>query len=309
MKRTALRRTGASVAALACLTVGLAACSSEDDSAADNETTTSESSAPAEGESTEAEGAAAQVFGPACSAVPQTGAGSFDGMVQDPVATAASNNPLLGTLVTAVGEAGLVDTLNDADALTVFAPTDDAFGKIPEKDLNAVLADIKKDTAYDATTKKGGPLNGDGTARSIANGLLNQVLGAVGTGTSVKVLSQLGIQTTRDGSLTFDTTAFASAVQRDPDGVASTLSTFAKAVADEAKAQTGLDGVVTTAGKAAGEDAAARQKAIDAFEVRMTALEKTYNARFAALDALLGRLKAQQSTLASALSSLPKSTE
>ena len=141
MKRTALRRTGASVAALACLTVGLAACSSEDDSAADNETTTSESSAPAEGESTEAEGAAAQVFGPACSAVPQTGAGSFDGMVQDPVATAAGNNPLLGTLVTAVGEAGLVDTLNDADALTVFAPTDDAFGKIPEKDLNAVLAD------------------------------------------------------------------------------------------------------------------------------------------------------------------------
>ena len=65
-------------------------------------------------------------------------------MVQEPVATAASNNPLLGTLVTAVGEAGLVDTLNDAEALTVFAPTDDAFGAIPEDTLNAVLAD--KDT-------------------------------------------------------------------------------------------------------------------------------------------------------------------
>ena len=139
MKRTALRRTGASVAALAALTVGLAACSSEDDSAEDTTTTTSESSAPAE--ETEAEGAGAQVFGPACSAVPTSGKGSFDGMVTDPVATAASNNPLLGTLVTAVGEAGLVDTLNDAEALTVFAPTDDAFGKIPEKDLNAVLAD------------------------------------------------------------------------------------------------------------------------------------------------------------------------
>ena len=57
-----------------------------------------------------------------------------------PAAPAASNNPLLGTLVTAVGEAGLVDTLNDAEALTVFAPTDDAFGAIPEEDLNAVLA-------------------------------------------------------------------------------------------------------------------------------------------------------------------------
>ncbi len=43
-------------------------------------------------------------------------------MVDDPVATAASNNPLLSTLVTAVDAAGLVDTLNDAEALTVFAP-------------------------------------------------------------------------------------------------------------------------------------------------------------------------------------------
>lgn len=140
MKRTTLRRTGASVATLAALSIGLTACSSEDDSAAD-ETTSEEAPAPAEEEEPEAEGAGAQTFGAACSAVPTSGAGSFDGMVQDPVATAASNNPLLGTLVTAVGEAGLVDTLNDADALTVFAPTDDAFGKIPEADLNAVLAD------------------------------------------------------------------------------------------------------------------------------------------------------------------------
>ncbi|CAM3935830.1 MAG: fasciclin domain-containing protein [Actinobacteria bacterium] len=141
MKRTALRRTGAGLAALA-LTVGLAACSSEDDSSAEDTGTSSSTSSETE---TETEATAGdQVFGPACDAVPTSGAGSFDGMVQDPVATAASNNPLLGTLVTAVGEAGLVDTLNDAEALTVFAPTDDAFGAIPEDTLNAVLAD--KDT-------------------------------------------------------------------------------------------------------------------------------------------------------------------
>ncbi|MAY96416.1 fasciclin domain-containing protein [uncultured Nocardioides sp.] len=140
MKRTALRRTGAGLAALA-LSVGMAACSSEDDSAED---TGAEVSASASAETETEASAGDQVFGPACDAVPTSGAGSFDGMVQDPVATAASNNPLLGTLVTAVGEAGLVDTLNDAEALTVFAPTDDAFGEIPEEDLNAVLAD--KDT-------------------------------------------------------------------------------------------------------------------------------------------------------------------
>ena len=141
MKRTALRRTGAGLAALA-LSVGMAACSSEDDSAEDTGTETS-ASASAE---TETEASAGdQVFGPACDAVPTSGAGSFDGMVQDPVATAASNNPLLGTLVTAVGEAGLVDTLNDAEALTVFAPTDDAFAAIPEADLNALVEGGKKD--------------------------------------------------------------------------------------------------------------------------------------------------------------------
>lgn len=43
-----------------------------------------------------------QVFGSACSAVPKDGKGSFSGMASDPVGSAASNNPLLSTLVTAV---------------------------------------------------------------------------------------------------------------------------------------------------------------------------------------------------------------
>ena len=73
-------------------------------------------------------------FGAACSAVPASGAGSFAGMAADPVATAASNNPVLSTLVTAVKEAGLVDTLNTAQDITVFAPTNDAFAQDPAGD-------------------------------------------------------------------------------------------------------------------------------------------------------------------------------
>ena len=48
----------------------------------------------------------ADTFGEGCAAVPKDGKGSFSGMATDPVATAASNNPLLSTLVTAVKEAG-----------------------------------------------------------------------------------------------------------------------------------------------------------------------------------------------------------
>ncbi|MFE2558141.1 fasciclin domain-containing protein [Streptomyces sp. NPDC059352] len=80
-------------------------------------------------------------FGPGCAAVPAEGEGSLDGMADDPVATAASNNPELSTLVTAVKEAGLVDTLNNAQGITVFAPTNDAFAKIPKADLDKALAD------------------------------------------------------------------------------------------------------------------------------------------------------------------------
>jgi uncharacterized surface protein with fasciclin (FAS1) repeats len=153
MNRSSLRRTGAAGAALIALTMGLAACGDDADSDSGSASDTTSSSAPAptdeptdtpadEATTEAAADAGADVFGPACDAVPKDGKGSFNGMVTDPVATAASNNPLLGTLVSAVTAVpGLADTLNAAPALTVFAPTDDAFAKIPEKDLKAVLAD------------------------------------------------------------------------------------------------------------------------------------------------------------------------
>ncbi|NRQ32131.1 fasciclin domain-containing protein [Nonomuraea sp. NN258] len=89
------------------------------------------------------ERAADAPFGMACSAVPATGKGSFTGMAADPVATAASHNPILSTLVAAVQKAGLADTLNSTDGITVFAPTNDAFSKIDKKTLDKVLADKK----------------------------------------------------------------------------------------------------------------------------------------------------------------------
>ena len=93
--------------------------------------------------SSPASGAAASTtsdFGPGCASVPKSGAGSFTGMATAPVATAASANPVLSTLVTAVKQAGLVDTLNSAAGITVFAPDNAAFAKIPASTLKSVLA-------------------------------------------------------------------------------------------------------------------------------------------------------------------------
>ena len=80
--------------------------------------------------------------GPLCAAVPADGPGSVSGMAADPVGTAASNNPLLSTLVAAVTAANLGDTLNSAGPFTVFAPVNSAFDKIPADTLQSVLADV-----------------------------------------------------------------------------------------------------------------------------------------------------------------------
>jgi uncharacterized surface protein with fasciclin (FAS1) repeats len=100
--------------------------------------------------------AAADLVGPGCAAyasqVP-SGAGSITGMSQDPVAVAASNNPLLTTLVKAVSGklnsgVNLVDTL-DGSQFTVFAPVDSAFAKLD----SATVASLS-DPANAATLTK-----------------------------------------------------------------------------------------------------------------------------------------------------------
>jgi uncharacterized surface protein with fasciclin (FAS1) repeats len=125
------------------LAVGAAACSSTSSSTTPAATPTSSSPMASSSSPMASSGSAASAmsdFGPGCSSVPKTGAGSFTGMATAPVATAASANPVLSTLVTAVKKAGLVDTLNAANGITVFAPDNSAFAKIPSSTLGSVLA-------------------------------------------------------------------------------------------------------------------------------------------------------------------------
>lgn len=140
----------AAVGAMAALTVALAACGSSTTASTGTAT-----SAPAAAAPTSAAAASdgvttnADVFGPACGMLPQGNApGSLNNMGPNPVATAASSNPLLTTLVTAVKAAGLVDTLNSQKAITVYAPYNDAFAavktKLGDTAFNALLADPTK---------------------------------------------------------------------------------------------------------------------------------------------------------------------
>ncbi len=120
---------------MAALTVSLGACSgSEEPAAAPPAPATSEPAAPSSESMTPSGDGVTElsdIAGPACGQVPTEGEGSAQGMVDDPVGTAASNNPLLSTLVTAVTKANLVDTLNSSEAVTVFAPINPAFEALP----------------------------------------------------------------------------------------------------------------------------------------------------------------------------------
>ncbi|MGW5436980.1 fasciclin domain-containing protein [Nocardia asteroides] len=137
-------RTTLVAAALLGSVLGASACS-------DDESTTSAatSSAPMTSAApTTGTDAAAGLVGPGCAeyaAQVPSGAGSVSGMAQDPVAVAASNNPMLTTLTAAVSgqlnpQVNLVDTLNGGQ-FTVFAPVDSAFAKIDPATIDSLKTD------------------------------------------------------------------------------------------------------------------------------------------------------------------------
>ncbi|NWL31343.1 fasciclin domain-containing protein [Paenarthrobacter nitroguajacolicus] len=149
-KRPALAFVGLTAAAL----LGLTACGGSSTSStpaatsAAPETSMAAPSPSASAMSSAAMDPAANLVGPGCAGyaaqVPD-GAGSVMGMAQDPVAVAASNNPLLKTLTAAVSgklnpKVDLVSTLNGSE-FTVFAPVDDAFAKIDPATIETLKTD------------------------------------------------------------------------------------------------------------------------------------------------------------------------
>ena len=84
--------------------------------------------------------AAAAVFCLALIASPAISAAGADKDIVDTAVAAGQFN----TLAKALTAAGLLDTLKSAGPFTVFAPTDEAFAKLPAGTLDALLKDIPK---------------------------------------------------------------------------------------------------------------------------------------------------------------------
>jgi uncharacterized surface protein with fasciclin (FAS1) repeats len=174
------------------------ACGSSDDGASNasdssSDTTTQAPAAESSSDSGMAADPAADLVGPGCAGYAQQvpdGAGSVAGMAQDPVAVAASNNPLLKTLVQAVSgklnpKVNLVDTLNGGE-FTVFAPVDAAFAKIPAATINTLKTDsalLTKILTYHVVPGQLSPDQVMGQQATVEKGMVD----VTGSGDNLKV--------------------------------------------------------------------------------------------------------------------------
>jgi uncharacterized surface protein with fasciclin (FAS1) repeats len=177
----------------AAMLTGCSMGANTDDSATEDQTTETQETTPSEDSSMETTDPAANLVGPGCAAYAEAvpdGPGSVQGMSQDPVAVAASNNPMLKTLVSAVSgqlnpDVNLVDTLNGSE-FTVFAPVDDAFGKIDAATIDTLKTDkdlLTKILTYHVVAGQIEPADIDGTHKTVEG----QDLEVTGSGDNLKV--------------------------------------------------------------------------------------------------------------------------
>lgn len=171
--------------------------------------------------------------------------------------------------------------------------------------FNDAIKELRLASAYDAGTKKGGPLNGDATVRTL-QGLMHsaasQTPGEL-SGSTYQTLSALGISFQKDGTLALDEAKLTNAIDTDFSAVTLTLNTFGSKISDLADQVTKFDGLLAnrTDGLGATVSRLAAQRTTMEYHLSLT--EKRMRAQFTALDALMGQLSTTSAYLTQQLSS------
>lgn len=170
--------------------------------------------------------------------------------------------------------------------------------------VNAAGAQMKTSTAYNATSKQGGPLTGDSTVRELQGSLLSAVSqGYPGYGS----FKDLGLQLDSSGTLTFDKSAFLSAYNANPSAVQDAVSNGIAATYDDvaSKATDFADGSLTTAIQSHNNTVTSLNDEITDWNTRLTAKQAALQQQFANLETALGKMKDQSSWLSGQLAGLP----
>ncbi|MGZ4506758.1 flagellar filament capping protein FliD [Oryzihumus sp.] len=246
----------------------------------------------------------------------------------NPSVITSATNTFTGTLANTSFTVSQVTPTGGALTTVTVGNNPDAVANAVQSMVTAANNVLAKIHAYtDSSTGSTAPLKGDWSLISLTGRVLDAVSTSVGTSSA----GSNGLQLTRDGQLTFDASAFKTALAANPalvqatfsgttgvgadnvantpddtidvDGVGARLAALANQASDSAT------GILT--GLANGQDTRAKdiQSQIDAWTLRLQARQQTLTNQFTAMETALGTLKNQASWLTSQINQLPTSSK
>jgi flagellar hook-associated protein 2 len=166
--------------------------------------------------------------------------------------------------------------------------------------LNAALAEITKDTAYDPATKKGGALLGQLLPRQLQDSLRSSVFSTTGGS-----LATVGIQLDSTGKFTLDETKLAAALKADPVLVTSLVSGFAARVGDVAGKASASGGAISSVIDGRNTLIKTLNDQISDWDTRLVDRQTALKKQYSGLELALQKLKSQGDYLAGQIASLP----
>ncbi|MEM9563285.1 MAG: flagellar filament capping protein FliD [Actinomycetota bacterium] len=254
-----------------------------------------------------------------------TGTGEFGSLTftqltagQDAILTVQGDNPLTiqsadntfeellpGVTVTVNSETtGPVTVSTERDVASITESVDTLVTQVNDL-LNRIASSTANNPDGDRTV-----LQGNREARRAADEVRNALVDPVDDN-AFSSLGVIGIELTREGTLTFDQDAFAQAFASDPDSLSALFTNPAgepgalDRLVDAAEAATSVGtGYLYTAGEAADQRIDTYGEQIDALERRLEIRESTLRRTYANLEVALSGLQQQSSYLASQLAGL-----
>ncbi len=181
---------------------------------------------------------------------------------------------------------------------------------------NKLNTDLKAQTKYDSATKTGAPLLGDGTTTGLQS-MLRSLVASSGPATStIKRLSDLGLQIQADGSLSTNTTKLDAAMQ-DPNNVKAFFATnsgtaatngIAKRIYDFAFGANGVGGSVSAHSAAFQKSIDQNNASIDRFNSHIADYQKQLLAQYTRLDSSMAQLNSLSTFVSQQITTWNKSS-
>jgi flagellar hook-associated protein 2 len=201
---------------------------------------------------------------------------------------------------------GVTFTVSKPSIISTLTVANDAQGMTTQVQklvdaLNSVLTTITSKSAYDPTNRKAGPLTGS----SVATNLADQLSDAVFPTTPGDSLSQIGIQSTRNGTYTFDASAFTAKLNSDPATAQRLVEGLATRLQSISASTTRLgSGTVSIAIDGGQSLLKTLNDQVADWDLRLADMKDAYTRQFAALNTTLAKMQDQQSWLANQFSTM-----